>query len=70
MRRIRAVLATAVLIVAMLAGCRFIVPADGSQAPLPGSSEAPAENSSGFPFPAESGAPRLSPSLEVPPPVD
>jgi hypothetical protein len=57
-----------VLIVAMLAGCRFIVPADGSPMPQPEGSEA--TGASGFPFPGETEAPRLSPSLEVPPPVD
>jgi hypothetical protein len=66
----RATAATAILVVAMLAGCRLIVPADGSQAPLPSGSHTPAAGSSGFPFPGDSAAPRVSPSLEVPPPVD
>ena len=56
MRRARHLLA-AVLLAALVAACRYLPPGgapDGTSNPLPDAS----------------GAPRVSPSLEVPPPVD
>lgn len=61
MRRIQAFLAAVVVVAATLAGCRLIDPADGSEQPAPGGSQ--------LPWASSSEAPRLSPSLEVPPPV-
>jgi hypothetical protein len=48
--------AAAILVALILAGCRFIVPADDSSPQLP--------------QPGFSGRPLLSPSLEIPPPID
>lgn len=61
MRRMQAFLAAAVIAAATLAGCRHIVPADASEQPAPGGSQ--------FPWASSSVAPRVSPSLEIPPPV-
>lgn len=56
MHAIRAAIVSTLLVGLILAGCRFIVPADdGSLPPLP--------------EPGFSGAPFPSPSLEIPPPV-
>ncbi len=56
MRRARHALG-AILLAALIAGCRYLVPGGGPEG---------TEN----PLPNASAAPRVSPSLEVPPPVD
>jgi hypothetical protein len=58
-RRIRIALG-AILISVVIAGCRYFVPAGGSDDPL----------GSANPLPGGSAAPRVSPSLEIPPPRD
>ena len=56
MPAIRATFVAVLLVAVLLAGCRFIVPAD--------------EGSPTLPEPGFSGAPFPSPSLEIPPPLD
>jgi hypothetical protein len=55
-RRARQLLA-AVLLAALIAACRYLPPGG-------------APDATSNPLPDASGAPRVSPSLEVPPPVD
>jgi len=56
MRTLMILALATVLVAAILAGCRFIVPEDGASPQLP--------------QPGFSGAPFPSPSLEIPPPID